>query len=161
MAVKIRFSRIGKTHTPVYRIVAVDERKKRDGKFIENLGTYNPLNHMLEQWHADRIEYWVSQGAQKTDAVKRIEAMLKKGTINRPGLPKVVVKKKAVSYEAPKKVEAPAAPVEEVKETVEATETVEAAPAVDVPKVESASAKATADKEVKAEAVEVSQETKA
>ena len=137
MAVKIRFSRIGKTHAPIYRIVAVDGRAKRDGKCIENLGTYNPMNHTLEQWHADRIEYWVSQGAQKTDAVKRIEMMLKKGTINRPGMAKVVDKKKAISYASPKKVEAPAPEkTEEVVEAkaVEKTETVEtkkAAPAAD------------------------------
>ncbi|MEX0672127.1 MAG: 30S ribosomal protein S16 [Candidatus Babeliales bacterium] len=81
MAVKIRLSRIGKIHSPIYRIVAIDERAKRDGACLENLGTYNPKRHTLEQWHTERIEHWVSQGAQKTDAVKRIEKMLKKGEI--------------------------------------------------------------------------------
>ena len=156
MAVKIRFSRIGKTHSPVYRIVAVDERAKRDGKFIENLGTYNPLNHTLEQWHAERIDYWVSQGAQKTDAVKRLESMLKKGKLNRPGMPKVVVKQKEVSYvsQAPKKVEEPT-PAEEVAveaKTKEAVEVKETAPAAAKEAAPKAAEKAT--EEVKAEATE-------
>ena len=43
MAVKIRLSQIGKKNAPFYRIVAIDSRKKRDGKFLEDLGTYNPL----------------------------------------------------------------------------------------------------------------------
>lgn len=72
MAVKIRFSRIGKTNAPQYRIVAVDERKKRDGSFLEYLGTYNPTSHIIEQLHADRIADWVSKGAIMTDAVKRL-----------------------------------------------------------------------------------------
>jgi small subunit ribosomal protein S16 len=122
MAVKIRFSRIGKAHAPIYRIVAVDERAKRDGKFIENLGTYNPLNHILEQWHADRIEYWVSQGAQKTDAVKRLEAMVKKGKVNRPGQPKVVDKKRAVSYDSPVPKRVEEAPAESQVDAVDSTQ---------------------------------------
>ena len=81
MAVKIRLTRIGTTHSPVYRIVAVDARAKRDGACIENLGTYNPLKHTLDQWHKDRIAHWLSQGAQMTDAVRRLEKMLKKGTL--------------------------------------------------------------------------------
>lgn len=72
MAVKIRFARKGTTHAPVYRIVAIDERKKREGRALENLGTYNPLKHEVVQFHKDRIDAWVAQGAVMTDAVKRL-----------------------------------------------------------------------------------------
>lgn len=73
MAVKIRFTRIGKKHAPVYRIVAVDSRKKRDGECLENLGTYNPLTKTIVQWHEERIQYWISVGAVPTDSVKRLQ----------------------------------------------------------------------------------------
>lgn len=72
MAVKIRFSRIGKKHAPIYRIVAVDSRKKRDGKNLENLGTYNPMTKEIVQFHDDRVAYWVSVGAIITDSVQRL-----------------------------------------------------------------------------------------
>lgn len=78
MAVKIRFTRIGKKHAPVYRIVAVDSRKKRDGEYLENLGTYNPLTKTIVQWHEDRIQHWVSVGAILTDSVKRLQKIKNK-----------------------------------------------------------------------------------
>jgi|SRR3989339_691968 len=80
MAVKIRFTRIGKKHAPVYRIVAVDSRKKRDGEYLENLGTYNPLTKTIVQWHEDRIQHWVSVGAILTDSVKRLQKIKSKQT---------------------------------------------------------------------------------
>ena len=73
MAVKIRFSRIGKKHAPHFRIVAVDGRKKRDGESLEIFGTYNPLNGQVTGLRHDRISFWVSQGAIVTDAVKRLQ----------------------------------------------------------------------------------------
>lgn len=75
MAVKIRLSRIGKKHAPFYRIVAVDSRKKRDGAFLEDLGTYDVLGTKLVTFHEDRIKYWISQGAQATDSVKKIHKL--------------------------------------------------------------------------------------
>ena len=78
MAVKIRFTRVGKKHAPVYRIVAIDSRKKRDGQYLENLGTYNPLTKEIVQWHADRIAHWESKGAIVTDAVKRLQKIKSK-----------------------------------------------------------------------------------
>lgn len=63
--------RIGATNTPVYRIVVADNRSPRDGKFIEELGTYQPLkqgeNVTLK---LDRAEYWLSKGAQPSDTVR-------------------------------------------------------------------------------------------
>lgn len=78
MAVRIRLSRIGKKHVPFFRIVAVDGRKKRDGAFLENLGTYDALNSKLVQFHEDRLNAWVAQGAIPTDAVKKLQKLYKK-----------------------------------------------------------------------------------
>ncbi len=72
MAVRIRLSRIGKKKAPFYRIVAVDGRKKRDGAYLENLGSLDGLTGKIVQFHKDRIEYWLSQGAIPSDVVKRL-----------------------------------------------------------------------------------------
>jgi small subunit ribosomal protein S16 len=79
MAVKIRLSRIGKKSAPFYRIVAIDSRKKRDGEFLENLGTYDALNPQLVQFHEDRIQYWMSVGAQPSLTVQKLHRLFKKG----------------------------------------------------------------------------------
>ena len=70
MSVKIRMKRVGTKNTPVYRIVVADSRSPRDGKFIEEIGTYQPLktgeNYTLK---LDRAQYWISQGAKPSDTV--------------------------------------------------------------------------------------------
>jgi len=70
MAVRIRLKRVGTRNTPVYRIVVADNRSPRDGKFIEELGTYEPLkkgnNFTMD---LDRAKYWVGKGAQPSDTV--------------------------------------------------------------------------------------------
>ena len=70
MAVKIRMKRVGTKNTPVFRIVVADGRSPRDGKFIEEIGTYQPLkkgdNVTLD---LERAKYWVSKGAQPSDTV--------------------------------------------------------------------------------------------
>jgi small subunit ribosomal protein S16 len=78
MALKIRLSRGGAKKRPYYRIVVADARSPRDGRFIERVGSYNP---MLPQDHAerlllktDRIQHWLSNGAQPTDRVARFLA---------------------------------------------------------------------------------------
>ncbi len=78
MAVTIRLSRIGKIHSPVYRIVAIDARKKRDGEALDILGTYNPLSGEIVQFHEERINDWIAKGALVTDAVKKIHKLYKK-----------------------------------------------------------------------------------
>lgn len=75
MAVKIRLSRLGKKHRPYWRIVVMDARKKRDGQFLDNLGTYDPIKHEIVQINADRIKEWVSKGAVCSDAVNKIVRM--------------------------------------------------------------------------------------
>lgn len=73
MSVKIRLARIGKKNAPIYRIVAIDSQKKRDGQYIENLGTYDPIKQQFVQFHVDRMNDWVSKGAILSDAVKKIQ----------------------------------------------------------------------------------------
>ena len=78
MAVRIRLSRIGKKHAPFYRVVAVDARKKRDGAFLEDLGTYDGLKSVLVRFETERINHWISQGAIPSDAVKRLQLLHKR-----------------------------------------------------------------------------------
>jgi len=73
MSVKIRLARHGAKKRPFYRIVAADGQCPRDGKFLENLGTYNPLNNPAAvSMKLDRVQYWISQGATPTDTVKSL-----------------------------------------------------------------------------------------
>ena len=73
MAVKIRLKRIGKIRTPYYRIVVADSRKKRDGRVIEEIGTYNPKTEPSTiRVESERAQYWLGVGAQPTEAVAAI-----------------------------------------------------------------------------------------
>ena len=73
MAVKIRLMRIGSKKRPFYRIVAVDERKKRTGAYLELLGTYNPLTSPKEIiLKKDKIDEWIKKGAVLSDGYLRI-----------------------------------------------------------------------------------------
>ena len=72
MAVKIRLSRIGRKNRPYWRFVAVDSRKKRDGVFLEDLGTYDPVKHEIVQLHVDRINNWVAKGASCSPTVRKL-----------------------------------------------------------------------------------------
>ena len=69
--VKIRLTRIGGKKKPFFRIVATDSRAKRDGRFIEILGTYDPIqNPPAVKLNMEKIKYWLSVGAQPTNTVK-------------------------------------------------------------------------------------------
>jgi len=76
MAMKIRLARGGSKKRPFYRIVAADSRMPRDGRFIEKLGTYNPLlpkdSEERVKMNMERIQYWLDQGAQPTDRISRM-----------------------------------------------------------------------------------------
>ena len=73
MAVKIRLKRMGKIRAPYYRIVAVDGRKKRDGRVIEEIGKYHPKEEpSLIEVRSERAQYWLGVGAQPTEAVAAI-----------------------------------------------------------------------------------------
>jgi len=80
--VKIRLRRTGKKKQPSYRVVVADSRAPRDGRFIETIGHYNPrTDPPTVQIKEDRALYWLSQGAQLTDAVARL--LRNKGTLDR------------------------------------------------------------------------------
>ncbi|MDD2823293.1 MAG: 30S ribosomal protein S16 [Candidatus Daviesbacteria bacterium] len=138
MPVKIRLMRIGAKKRPFYRIVAIDERKKRSGEYLELLGTYNPLTNpkeiILKQ---DKIDEWIKKGAVLSDGYLRIT---KQAPQKQPRAPKKEKKEEPAKVEEAKeetKEEAPEAettaeevttetPVE--SETVETTEITEEAP---------------------------------
>lgn len=120
MAVKIRLSRGGSKKRPYYRIVVADERAPRDGRFIENVGTYDPLlpkdSEQRVTLKTDRIEHWLSVGARPTDRVHRFldaAGILKRETRNNPN--KAQPGKKAQERIEAKReaAEAAAAPAEE------------------------------------------------
>lgn len=73
MSVKIRLARHGAKKHPFYRIVVTDSESPRDGRFLENVGTYNPLKDPAEvTLKSERIEYWLGRGAIPTDTVKSL-----------------------------------------------------------------------------------------
>ena len=79
MSVKIRLARHGTKKKPFYRIVVASSESPRDGKYLENVGTYNPLKDPAEvTLKSERIKYWIDQGAIPSDTVK---SLLKKENI--------------------------------------------------------------------------------
>ena len=73
MAVKIRLKRIGAKKTPFYRVVVADERSPRDGKFIEEIGYYNPLTDPVDiKIDAEKATKWIANGAQPTETVRTL-----------------------------------------------------------------------------------------
>ena len=79
MAVKIRLKRIGKLKAPFYRIVVADSRYPRNGRFIEEIGHYNPISAPVElSIDAEKAKTWIKNGAQPTETVK---ALLKKSNV--------------------------------------------------------------------------------
>ncbi len=136
MAVKIRLQRGGKKKQPVYRIVAADSRYKRDGRFLERLGQYNPsTDPATVTVKESRVMYWLGVGATPTDTVKnlfsRLGIMLKwtlkkkgkdaatitaefeKWSASQPLKREKELAKKARRKAAKKKASAPAAPAAE------------------------------------------------
>lgn len=75
MAVRIRLKKVGRRHRPVFRLAAVDRRRARDSNVIEELGHYDPTNSVVERQVSlkkERIEYWLSVGAQPSDTVRQL-----------------------------------------------------------------------------------------
>lgn len=80
MATKIRLTRLGDKKNPFYRVVIADSRVARDGKYIEQIGTYNPLKNPAEiKIDADKAKKWLATGAQPTQTAKSI--LVKAGVI--------------------------------------------------------------------------------
>ncbi len=159
MAVKIKLKRLGKVHAPQYRIVVADSRTARNGRAIEEIGVYQPLQEpSLIEVDSERVQYWLGVGAQPTEAVAAILKVTGdwqkfKGEPGAEGTLKVAEAKpdKKLAYEAAvqeastepktptaKKTE-PAEKTEEAKEAVEtAAEKVESAVETAAEKVEEA-----------------------
>lgn len=163
MAVKIRLARAGAKKRPYYRIVVADSRDPRDGRFIERIGSYNP---MLPKDHAERVKFdaekaaeWIKKGAKPTDRVARFLAAeglyeWKAGNNPKKAEPGQAAKERAAERaekeEAKKtaEAEAKAAPAEEVVEEAAAEE----APAAEEPAAEEAAAEAPAEEAAAEEA---------
>ncbi|NJP30791.1 30S ribosomal protein S16 [Micromonospora thermarum] len=138
MAVKIRLLRMGKIRNPQYRIVVADSRTKRDGRAIEFVGIYQPKEHpSVIEVKSDRVQYWLSVGAQPSEAVQRL--LEKTGDWQKfKGLPapeplKVAPERadRKAAYEAEAKAaaglaEAPAKPAKKAAAKVEAPAEAEA-----------------------------------
>ncbi len=133
MAMKIRLARGGSKKRPFYRIVAADSRMPRDGRFIEKLGTYNPLlpkdSEDRVKMNVERVKHWLAEGAKPTDRVARfLEAagILEKKERNNPRKAEPGAKAKERAEEkaakAAEAAEAAAAPAEEPAEEPAAEE---------------------------------------
>ena len=131
--VKIRLSRAGANKRPFYHLVVTDSRNKRDGRYIERLGFYNPLGKGKEEdirVDLDRVQFWVERGAQISDRVKKLLKLIKISREDREKIKNLKQeKRKLKKHEAKLANQAPAeeAPAEEVKE-----EAKEEAPAEEV-----------------------------
>eukprot|EP00553_Chaetoceros_curvisetus_P004561 CAMPEP_0204616904 /NCGR_PEP_ID=MMETSP0717-20131115/4037_1 /ASSEMBLY_ACC=CAM_ASM_000666 /TAXON_ID=230516 /ORGANISM="Chaetoceros curvisetus" /LENGTH=104 /DNA_ID=CAMNT_0051630295 /DNA_START=151 /DNA_END=465 /DNA_ORIENTATION=- len=94
MPVRLRLQRFGRKHRPFYRMVAADSRSPRDGKFLEIVGTYNPIANREGikeiRLKTDRLKYWVSVGAQPSD---RVAWILGKFGVLPPPPPRVSLEK--------------------------------------------------------------------
>ena len=114
MAMKIRLARGGSKKRPFYRVVAADSRMARDGRFIEKLGTYNPLlpkdSEERVKLDMERVQYWLGEGAQPTDRVSRfLEAAGLLEKKERANMKKAVPGKKAQERAEEKAAKAAAA----------------------------------------------------
>jgi small subunit ribosomal protein S16 len=141
VAVKIRLLRMGKIRNPQYRIVVADSRTKRDGRAIEYIGIYQPKeNPSVIEVRSDRVQYWLSVGAQPSEPVQRI--LEKTGDWQKfkglPAPPPLLVAPEKVSrqaaYEAEAKAAAgvadtPARPAKKATKVAAAPEAAEARPA--------------------------------
>ena len=130
MSVRIRLSRGGSKKRPFYKVVAADSRAPRDGRFIERLGSYNP---MLPQDNAsrftvneERVKYWLSQGAQPTERLEKLLSNL--GLVKAPVIP-AQPKKSAMKAKALERIKEKEEKAKAAAEAAEAAKAVAEAPA--------------------------------
>jgi len=143
MALKIRLQRHGASHRPFYRLVVTEATARRDGRFVEVLGTYEPqAKRATDELNLkiDRIDYWKSVGAKPTDTAASLIRKARREAASEEAAPAAEVKTEAPAAEV--KAEAPAA---EVKAEAPATE-------AKAPAAKKAKAKAPAAKKAKAKA---------
>ena len=85
--VRIRLARHGSKKNPFYHITVADQRRSRDGRFIERVGYFNPVakgNAQEYRIEMDRVDYWLSKGAQPTDMVKKLVSRARKESVEVP-----------------------------------------------------------------------------
>ncbi len=124
--VRIRLARRGAKKKPFYRVVATDQRKKRDGRFIEQLGYYDPMkNPFVLKLDLDRIDYWIGKGAQPSETVARLITKARDGYTGVPTPEELEAKAKAEA-EAKAKAEAEAEAEAKAKAEAEAKAKAEA-----------------------------------
>ncbi|MDR3580027.1 MAG: 30S ribosomal protein S16 [Oryzomonas sp.] len=86
MAIKIRLARAGAKKRPFYQVVVADERCRRDGRFIENVGTYDPTkNPAVVKLNTEKAQAWLEKGAQPTDTVRQL--LKNAGILDKAALP--------------------------------------------------------------------------
>jgi len=159
MSLKIRLARAGAKKRPFYRIVVADSRSPRDGRYIEKIGTFNPLlpRDSAERVNldTDRAKHWLSHGALPTDRVLRFfdaEGLMKRAPRNNPEKAKPGQKRLDREEEKAKAVEAKAeAAAEAEKAAAEAAAEAAAAPAEEAPAEADATAAAEEEASVEAE----------
>lgn len=142
MAMKIRLARGGSKKRPFYRVVAADSRMPRDGRYVEKLGTYNPLlpkdSEERVKLDMERVNYWLSEGAQPSDRVARfLEASGVLAKIERNNPEKAVPGKKA-QERVEEKAQKVADAEEAAKQAEEDAKAAAAAPAEEAPAEEAA-----------------------
>ena len=160
MAIAIRLARGGAKKRPYYRIVAADSRRARDGKYLEQLGTYNPMlpkdSEDRVKLIEDRIRYWLGVGAQPSDRVLRFldaAGILERAPKNNP-------KKGEPGEAAKERAEEKAAKAAEAEEAAKAAEE-EAKAAAEAPAEEAPAKEAAAEEGAAAEAAETAEEAPA
>ena len=159
MAISLRLARGGAKKRPYYRIVAADSRRARDGKYLEQLGTYNPMlpkdSEDRVKLIEDRVRYWLSVGAQPSDRVHRFldaAGILERAPKNNP-------KKGEPGEAAKERAEEKAAKAAEAEEAAKAAEE-EAKAAAEAPAEEAPAEEAAADEGAAAEAADTAEEAK-
>jgi small subunit ribosomal protein S16 len=135
VAVKIRMKRLGRKHRPFYRICVMDSRKPRDGKAIEEVGTYDPMvrdKSKRVELNLERVDYWISVGAQPSDNVANMIKKIKTNQFGTAAAPAPLIEPKPLPEAEPEATEEAAsdaeatadadAPAEGGEATAEATE---------------------------------------
>ncbi len=169
MALKIRLARGGRTHRPHYRIVVADSRMPRDGRYLEKVGVYDPLlpheNENRIKLVAERIQYWLGQGAKPTDRVAKM--LGKAGIIEMPEI-RETPKKSAPGLKAQERIQEKEEKLKAAKEAEEAAkaeaEAEASAPAEEAPAEEAPAEEPAAEKpaaEAPAEEAPAAEETPA
>jgi small subunit ribosomal protein S16 len=127
MAVRIRLRRLGAKKRPFYRVVVADQRSPRDGRFIEAIGKYHPLEDpSLIEIDEERALEWLSKGAQPSEPVQnllRVTGIWQKFKPEEPGSSKAKATKKPAASPAKAETKAPAKSESKPEEPAEATET--------------------------------------